>query len=354
MVVQPSFSATSFRLKARKEMAEAVSRNVPTEPSEATVAVIDNFEMFDQLGMTHGGKVAQVLTRGGLMSSEILQVQAESATQATLSVLTAEGAPSERLDAFLKGTALDFLESTQVQVEKLAQIGIKTVNHSQSLSAAKPATFLFNLALEYGQDGTERSLTDTGRFLCRALGLPESADWDNEVALQQLLLDRTQSIYNEDKDVVAARVGFDSKLSELKVSGLAYFVAAGNDAKVLKDLQRLGLKVADSLVHGLNSVHAAVVVGAFDDKGTADTSDDELASFSVQHPEVDFVAPGTGIDLGMGTLEAGTSFATPMVALRYEQARRREPSKSPEGLLGELAAGCDWPVQGSLVPVVRP
>ena len=121
MTVQPSFSATSFRLKAQKEMAEAVSRTIPAEPSEATVAVIDNFEMFDQLGMTHGGKVSQVLMRGGLMSSDILQVQAESTTQATRSILAAEGAPAERLDAFLKGTALDFLESTQSQVESLAK-----------------------------------------------------------------------------------------------------------------------------------------------------------------------------------------------------------------------------------------
>lgn len=354
MTVQPSFSATSFRLKAQKEMAEAVSRTIPAEPSEATVAVIDNFEMFDQLGMTHGGKVSQVLMRGGLMSSDILQVQAESTTQATRSILAAEGAPAERLDAFLKGTALDFLESTQSQVESLAKVGIKTVNHSQSLSAAKPATFLFNSAMDYGQDGMERSLTDTGRFLCRALGLPESEDWDNEVALQQRLLDKSQSVYDGDEDVVAARASLESTLSELKKSGVTYFAAAGNDAKVLRALQRQGLRVADSLVHGLNSVPAAVVVGAFDDKGTVDTSDDELASFSVQHPEVDFVAKGTGIDLGMGTLETGTSFATPMVALRYEQARRREPAKTPDGLLGELAAGCDWPVQGSLAPVVRP
>ena len=70
-------------------MAEAVSRTIPAEPSEATVAVIDNFEMFDQLGMTHGGKVSQVLMRGGLMSSDILQVQAESTTQATRSILAA-------------------------------------------------------------------------------------------------------------------------------------------------------------------------------------------------------------------------------------------------------------------------
>lgn len=354
MLVQPSsFSPATTRQRARLEIAAAVKDFGGTNAPGATIAVIDNFSRPDELGMTHGDKVARVFEKGGVEPQRVLKVPANPTTEATISTLTAQGDPRERLEAFIKGGALDFLESTQAQVEKMASLGIKTINHSQSLNAGKPATFLLNLAFDYSDGSPEPNLTDTGRFLCQALSLPESADWDNEVALRQGLVDKIQDIYGSDPEVTAARDGFNEKLAELKGTGLTYFTAAGNDQRVLADLRRMGLQVSESMVYGLNSVAAAVVVGAFDDMGTADTTDDKMAEFSVRNPQVDFVAQGTRIDLGMGTLEQGTSFATPLVALRYERLREAEPYKDSNELLRELASNAGNPIEGSLAQVIR-
>lgn len=290
---------TRSRTLARQEIRKLVDSEPKSSQSEASVAVLDNFRASGALGMSHGDQVTQVLRKGGLEQSAVRAVQVFPNTEATFQLLkNQDGDPGARLRGFVEGTALDFLESTIAQVEHQASLGVKTVNHSQTLNAAKTAGYLFNLAIDYGQDGMDRSLTEFGSFLCDALSLPKRADWDGEIAIHQRLLDLTNDVYNQSALVRESKESFDRRLAELKREGLLYFTVAGNDGKVIGELKRMGLSAAAAAAHGLNNVPQAVVVGALDDKGTKDTSDDTVADFSVTHPEVDFLAPGVGIDLG--------------------------------------------------------
>ena len=117
--------------------------------------------------------------------------------------------------------------------------------------------------------------------------------------------------------------GFSEELSE---RGVSYVVSAGNEATY-------------------GSVMGAELEGGFDDSlysnphnitvGALDQTTGEVADFSSDDPEVDFLAPGVDIKAGEeeGFVASGTSFAAPLIADQLDALRAENPDISQQELL---------------------
>lgn len=128
-------------------------------------------------------------------------------------------------------------------------------------------------------------------------------------------------------------------------AGIVCCVAAGNSGPGAKTVGTPG------------NAPSALTVGAADDKGTLDRSDDAIASFSSRGPtsfdnliKPDVVAPGVNImaaDARGGYRSmSGTSMATPMVAGIVAMLRQARPDLDPAQIKDILMANADPLAQG--------
>lgn len=128
-------------------------------------------------------------------------------------------------------------------------------------------------------------------------------------------------------------------------AGISCCVAAGNSGPGAKTVGSPG------------NAPSALTVGAADDKGTVDRSDDSIASFSSRGPtpfdgliKPDVVAPGVNImaaDTKSGYRSlSGTSMATPCVAGIVAMLRQARPDLSPAQIKDILMANADPLAQG--------
>ncbi|MCA9795910.1 MAG: S8 family peptidase, partial [Candidatus Eremiobacteraeota bacterium] len=122
----------------------------------------------------------------------------------------------------------------------------------------------------------------------------EHKDEHNIKVVNMSLGDFAAKSYKNDPWAQAAQKAIDA--------GLVVVVAAGNEGPDGKTISTPGINPQ------------AITVGAYDDKGTPDTSDDSVASFSSRGPTVDglskpdVLAPGVGI---FGPLSPGSNMDVP-------------------------------------------
>ena len=314
-------------------IAYLVNTNRPVEyvgdrNPDATVLVVDDFFQ-DQLGLNHGETVVGVIKRAGLEEKDLQRVNhTDASIETTRLLLPGPESPSERIDKFIELTAAEMISGTCNIIKKTAgapDSKIKTISHSMGTAALEIGFSLMGAAVGFNEETGRPEFRILGTHIFEGLGLKPELSRENLQVLQEKALQRSHEVLANSDLIKSARESLDQELANLKVAkGVSYFVAAGNSEEALNDVREF-FPLADSAAYSVLSVSNANLVGAINTKGTADTSDDELAGFSTRDPNVKFLANGVGIETQASygvQITEGTSFATPHVAAKAELARR--------------------------------
>jgi hypothetical protein len=316
----------------------------------ARVAVIDSFSPRSDFRL-HGDHVLGVLQReGDLRPSEIQRVNFDAGSTVELLLEPGPESPSERLDAYIKLDALIGVEDKNKILRRLkTNENLQVVNMSLGIEPLGTVESLFGKALNRKEASKERS-----RFLFDAVGLPHSYDHQNLKLLRQRLLNRVCKVTSEDPEFQTSCADFRQLSSELKSNGVSFVVAAGNNEAQADVLRGLGYHLPAGATTSYFHNSDAIVVGALDDKGTADPSDDELAPFSTRSLYTSVLANGTKVPVdpfGGGDRRNGTSFAAPIVAGRIARVKTEKPEARPDEMVYLIADQIG--VQGSSLPAVN-
>ena len=315
----------------------------------ARVVVIDSFSR-DSDQKIHGDHVTGVLQRvGDLKPSEIQRIDYGRADGVRALLRPGPESAGERLDAFIRMNGLLALEDKNKILRELQKReNLDVVNMSLGISTLGTAEGLFREAMS-----RRDSTGGAERFFFDAVELPCSWDPINLARLRQALIDRVHNLTSSDPEVLRSRREFQRLSSELKQRGVSFVVAAGNDGELASRLRAMRYRLPEGAAVSYFHNRDNIVVGAIDDKGTADPYDDELAGFSTPSPYVRYLANGTNVPVDAfsgGNLMSGTSFAAPIVSGKIARLKEAVPAASADDL-GYLIANHPG-VKGSDLPVV--
>jgi hypothetical protein len=316
------------------------------DPGEqATIGVLDTFRTADSEHPKHGDHVHAVLLHQGFQPIDTAKISTDisSTTSEALSSLLYEEGPEpfgQRLDAYIELTAGQSLGKTNGIFRQLAadpDLKLKTLNQSQGESRLGIYMLLLGAAYNGRKDG-KPLLTDTGKKMAEVCGHQPDAPGFSGWGFNQSLIDRVNQVIDGSEHLGKLQSEHSELLEKLKARGITVVASAGNDNDDYMSTRDIfGHTIPESFDDDLTSVGDKVVVGALDDKGTPDKSDDEIAHFSSRYSAVTVLADGIDVVGFGGQKVSGTSFAAPKVAATLEQLRRQRPELSPEELRRETA-----------------
>jgi subtilisin family serine protease len=231
---------------------------------------------------------------------------------------------TDRLDAYIELSAGHMLAKTNGTLSQLlsADSSLRTINQSQGSSRVDVFQLLksASFCVENGQEVASK----VGERLAQACGLdPDAADFTT-AKLRQAFVDRTNSVIDSSSYIAEQQQTHIELLERLRAKGTIVVTSAGNSADELWDLRARGLRVPDCFDDDLSKVGPKLIVGALDDHGTPDRSDDEIAFFTSLYSNVNVMANGVKVET-VGGPATGTSYASPVVAGTAEKIRREHP-----------------------------
>ena len=173
--------------------------------------------------------------------------------------------------------------------------------------------------------------------LARQLGVSSSSD---DKQLGQALLDRVHAIHGEPA-VASARAALLEAAEGATSRGAIRVLTAGNQGVLSRTFETLGVQVPEGFYRSDLADPAAVIVGASDDHGTADPSDDTVAGLA--SPDAGAVVAMDGVDRpvcinGKQETQSGSSHAGPQVSKLLDEAWTASPGASREELIARLQA----------------
>lgn len=180
--------------------------------------------------------------------------------------------------------------------------------------------------------------------LAGQLGVSSSSE---DKQLMQALLDRVHAIHGEPA-VVSARAGLLEAAEGATSRGAIRVLTAGNQGVLSRTFETLGVNVPEGFYRSDLADPAAVIVGASDDHGTADPSDDTVADLA--SPDAGAMVAMDGVDRpvcfnGKQEKQSGSSHAGPQVSKLLDEAWTATPQASREELIARLQANVR-PVSG--------
>jgi hypothetical protein len=316
-------------------------------PSEqATIGVIDTFRASDSDPLLHGDQVHAVVLNHGFTEKDTARLSSriDGKTMAALnSLLYADGREnfSERLDAYIELTAGQTLSKTNGilrQLDGQENPRLKTLNQSQGESRLGIYMLLLGAAWNGRKDGRPL-ITETGKKIAQAVGhQPDSAEF-SPWQFHQSLIERVNKIVDESKYIAGLQEDHGNLVDSLGRKGVTVVSSAGNDNdEYLETRDLFGHRIPENFDDDITSVGNKIVVGALDNKGTPDPSDDEIAYFSSRYAAVSVLADGIDVETVAGHRATGSSFAAPQVAAELEKLRRSHPQTPVEQLRIEAAS----------------
>lgn len=330
----------------------------------AQVAIIDRFS-HGHGAPQHGEEVEAVLRReGSLSEDDVLRIPNGSTVPREVLTLPGEMSASDRVDAFIEANQANSLDSTNAKLEKILDHGpetLTTINQSQGISVASMTEEMARTSIQLDLQGVpvknedgNKVLTPEGRVIFEGLGLEPEGSPENLDKFLVAAMNRSNEVHRTSPVIAEARGRHADLSQEVEDAGIDYVVAAGNDGGMSEYFQNeLGVTVPDNIDDNLLTNPHNVTVAAFDNQGTATTSDDTLANFTTMNDEVDFLASGVGVPTLNGKTADGTSFASPDVSAALNEIAQANPSFSPSQRRALLHQMSPETVQDSQLSVVR-
>ena len=312
----------------------------------ATIGVIDTFRASASEPPLHGDQVHAVVLNQGFTENDTARLSSsiDGQTMSALnSLLYRDGKESfsERLDAYIELTAGQTLSKTNGILKQLDQQEspqLKTLNQSQGESRLGIYLLLLGAAWNGRKDG-QPLITETGKKIARAVGhQPEAADF-SPWKFHQSLIERVNKTVDESKYIAGLQEDHTKLLDSLTRKGVTVVSSAGNDNdEYLATRDVYGHEIPENFDDDITSVGNKIVVGALDDKGTPDPSDDDIAYFSSRYSAVSVLADGIDVQTLDGHQASGSSFAAPQVAAELEKLRRARPETPVDQLRAEATS----------------
>jgi len=318
-----------------------------TPPSEqATIGVIDTFRASACEPPLHGDQVHAVVLNQGFTEDDTVRLSSsiDGKTMAALnSLLYRDGQESfsERLDAYIELTAGQTLSKTNGilrQLDEQENPRLKTLNQSQGESRLGIYMLLLGAAWNGRKDGRPL-ITETGKKMAEAVGhQPEAANF-SPWEFHQSLIERVNTVVDGSEYIAGLQQDHKALLDRLSLKGVTVVSSAGNDNdEYLETRNVFGHRIPENFDDDITSVGNKIVVGALDDKGTPDPSDDDIAYFSSRYAAVSVLAEGIDVETLEGRRATGSSFAAPQVAAELEKLRRAKPQTPVEQLRAEATS----------------
>lgn len=359
---RPDFEST------RQTLVDSITNPAPRSDIQLTdrhqAVVLDEFFSTD-MRPAHGFGVASVLQETGNLQADQVALISDNVlpplgTPTPAALLTAPGdaSASQRLNSFIETASASGLSQTNSALEAIADQNapnLRGVNYSTSGTDLNGFMALNRLAIGSSPTG-EPYLTEHGQVIFEGLGITPELNRDN----RRLFAERGTARWGEvteNSELVQGQVRRHEAVSErLQEAGVHYTVAAGNDGGVIEDYRSAGVKMADEADDNVYVNPHNISVGSLDTRGTADPSDDRVASHTVLDPEVDFLAPGVDRRVrvfGEDHDVTGTSYAAPDVNGRLIALSRQNPGLSASAIQNLLHNAAGPNVPGSSVSALR-
>lgn len=171
--------------------------------------------------------------------------------------------------------------------------------------------------------------------LAAQLDLPASTG-DKE--LLQALLDRVHAVHGS-PEIAEARADLLQAAQAATARGAIRVLSAGNQGELSRTFEKLQVRVPEGFYRSDLADPSAVIVGASDDHGTANPSDDGVAALA--SPEAGALVGMDGVDRpacmnGQVHHHSGSSYAAPQASRLLDEAWLRAPETSRDELVARL------------------
>jgi len=228
------------------------------------------------------------------------------------------------LDAYVRNRFLTPIRATERALDQVS--GRAVMHQSQGASESRIVESLWGRA-----SGDAPFRAD----MAAQLGLPaETADRE----LLQALLDRVHAVHGESQ-ITEARQDLLQAAQQAAGRGVIRVLSAGNQGELSRTFEKLDVRVPEGFYRSDLADPQAVIVGASDDRGTADPADDGVAALA--SPDAGALVGIDGVDRpacmgGQVHHHSGSSYAAPQVSRLLDEAWLHSPHASREELMARL------------------
>ena len=301
----------------------------PAPPAPASqVMLLDEFPR-DESVLTHGSMVEAVLASRSPLQHQRVQVP----LGAQMDLI--DKAEPGNLDRYIVQRFTIPTEATARALEQMHSPGV--AGQSQGASESRVVESLW---------GAAQSKAGTRAFLEQELELsPGSSDAD----FLQSLVRRVDEVHHGDRQIGAARQHLLQAAQQAESAGVIRVISAGNQGHLEQLFDRLGVLTGRDFYMSDMADGGAIIVGASDDHGTPDRSDDGAAALA--SPDAGALVGAQGVNVpvsihGKTFLESGSSFAQPQISAIVAGWKENDPGLTRDEALQRLVS-LAHPVSGA-------
>ncbi len=304
----------------------------------ATVAVFDNFAPSPDGGPGHGelteGVVAEV---GGYGEDDIQRYEIPPANASQDFEQAVADGDEDALKNLVEDIAVDPIDSTTAAMQEILNdpdSKITTISQSQSISASQIAERLLRTAMpEAPKEGEEQRPPDPDlrSALAQSVGLTDDVS-DEE--LTQAVVDEINSIYQNSDTIAESKERYDQVSQQAAEAGISHVLSSGNRGGFSDYLEERGVEAPEGFYQSSLVNEHTTVVGATDDRGTPDPTDDNSFEGNAPDAGAEVSAPGTHREMttldGRTSVRSGTSYSAPEVAAVMANLKAEHPELTPQ------------------------
>lgn len=291
----------------------------PPEPA-VQVMLLDEFPSAqDTMGVSHGTLVEAVLRSRSPIANERVQVPLGNSLQEV-----EQGRPGA-LERYVVQRFRVPTEATAQVLERLHKPGV--ASQSQGASESRVVESLW---------GAAQGKAATRTFLENELEIPSGS---SDADFLQALVRRVDDIHHGNREIGAARRHLLQAARTAQDAGVIRVVSAGNQGHLEQLFDRLGVLTGRDFYMSDLADPGAIVVGASDNRGTVDPSDDGPASLA--SPDAGALIGTQGVDVPIqvnGQLQhhSGSSYAQPQIASLIAGWKQENPGMTRDEVVDRL------------------
>lgn len=297
-------------------------------PPAAQVMLLDEFPKDDAV-LTHGSMVEAVLASRSQAGHQ--RVQVPLGAQMDLIDRPEPG----NLDRYIVQRFTVPTEATARALDRMHQPGV--AGQSQGASESRVVESLW---------GAAQGKPATRAFLEQELEIaPGSSDAD----FLQALVRRVDDVHHSDRQIGAARQHLLQAARQAEEAGVIRVISAGNQGHLEKLFDQLGVITGRDFYMSDMADGGAIIVGASDDHGTLERTDDGAAALA--SPDAGALVGAQGVNVpvtinGKTYMESGSSFAQPQISAIVAGWKEADPGLTRDQALQRLVA-LAHPVSGA-------